>query len=280
MIDLHSHSTASDGQHPPRELLARAKEAGLQTLAVTDHDTVAGLSEAEAAALSLGVELVPGIELSAFINGHETHLLGHFVDRDEAALNGISTKLRAAREKRMHEMVEKLVGLGLACQFADVVKVSGGKNLGRPHLARVMIDRGYVKDVKEAFNRYIGDGRPAYVQRYKLQADEAINQIHCAGGAATVAHAAVNKITDEEIALLKDRGLSGIEVSHPDHPFPVQERLSALAKRLDLVPTAGSDFHGELVVPGRRLGTTGMERSDLERLRKRAAGAEVRTHVV
>ena len=274
MIDLHAHTTASDGQHRPEELLRKAKEAGVCTLAVTDHDTVAGLVEAEAAARALGVELVPGIELSAFVHGRETHILGHFVDRDEPVLNGFSTLLRAEREKRMRTMVQKLVGLGVACEFDEVVKVSGGKNLGRPHLARVLVERGHVKDVKEAFDRFIGGGRPAFVERYKLRSDEAIALIRRAGGAATVAHAAVNKLTDAEIALLKEQGASGLEVDHPDHPAEVRERLRLLARELDLVPTAGSDFHGELIVPGRKLGATRMDRSDLVRLRDRAPSTE------
>jgi predicted metal-dependent phosphoesterase TrpH len=280
MIDLHAHTTASDGQHRPEALLRKAKEAGVDTLAVTDHDTSAGLAEAEQAAGELGIELVPGIELSAFIHGRETHILGHFVDRREPDLNGFSAFLRGEREKRMHQMVEALVGLGVACEFAEVVRMSGGQNLGRPHLARVLVERGHVKDVKEAFDRWLGNGRPAFVERYQLRSEEAILLIRRAGGTATVAHAAINKITDAEIALLKEQGLSGVEVSHPDHSEEVREHLAALAKELDLVPTAGSDFHGELIVPGRKLGSAQMDPRDLVRLKERAARTGVKSHDV
>ncbi|HEY3446088.1 MAG TPA: PHP domain-containing protein [Myxococcales bacterium] len=270
MIDLHSHTTASDGQHTATELIRKAKEAGIRTLAVTDHDTVAALHEAAQAAREAGVELVCGIELSAFVNGRETHILGHFLDPQDPALRGLSTLLRSEREKRMHKMVARVTELGMRCEFDEVVRVSGGENLGRPHLAQVMVAHGYAKDVRDAFERHIGAGKPGYVQRYKLTSAEAIALIGKAGGTATVAHLAVSKLTRADLDVLKEQGLAGLEVAHPDHPEKTRAEVLALAKELDLVPTAGSDFHGEAIVPGRRLGMVGMAADDLERLRARA----------
>jgi predicted metal-dependent phosphoesterase TrpH len=274
MIDLHTHTTASDGQHPPAQLVRRAFEAGVRTLAVTDHDTVAGLPEAAQAARELGVELIAGIELSTFVNGSETHLLGHFVDHRCGQLAGLSSMLRVEREKRMRAMVSRLCQLGLPCEMDEVTRVSGGENLGRPHLARVMMERGYVKDVREAFARYIGRDRPAFVERYKLSSQEAIGLIREAGGATTVAHAGASGLTPREIRKLKEQGAAGLEVNHPDHAEELRKELGTLARELDLVPTGGSDFHGELIVPGRRLGMMHMDPRDLERLRARAARLE------
>lgn len=270
MIDLHSHTTASDGQFEPAELLRQAKEAGVLTLAVTDHDTVAGLEAASAAARVAGIEVVYGIELSAFVHGRETHILGHFVDRTDPALTGLSAMLRAEREKRMHKMVARLAELGMPCAFEEVVEASGGENLGRPHLARVLVAHGWAKDVRDAFDRHIGHGKPGYVQRYKLTSSEAIALIRKAGGAATVAHPSVNGLAFADLQALKGQGLAGLEVTHPDHASPVRAQMLAAARELDLVPTAGSDYHGEAVVPGRRLGMVDMSREDLERLRARA----------
>lgn len=271
MIDLHAHTTASDGQHPVEALVRRAREAGVRTLAVTDHDTVAALQAAEDAVRAEGLELVPGIELSAFVDGRETHLLGHFVDRTEPRLNGLSAFLRGEREKRMRLMVERVAALGLSCTFDDVVRASGGENLGRPHLARVLVEKGHVRDVREAFDRWIGAGKPGYVERYRLTAEEAIALVRRAGGTATVAHPAVHGLGRAELSHLKEQGLAGLEVHHPDHPPQTRARLADLARELDLVPTAGSDYHGELIAPGRRLGMVQMSREDLERLRARAA---------
>ncbi len=270
MIDLHSHSAASDGEFPPAELLRRAASLRIRTLALTDHDTVAGLDEAEAAGRALGIEVIPGIEFSAFVEGHETHLLGHFVDRHDPALEGFGEHLRQERERRMHRMLERLEALGMPCAFEDVVRASGGKNLGRPHLGLVMIQKGYVRTVREAFDLWLGKGCPAHVERYKLTSQEAIDLVRGAGGTTTVAHAHASGLSDDELRLLKRQGICGLEVTHPDHGEASREHLRRLAAELDLVPTAGSDYHGTKVAPGRALGTADMPREDLERLRARA----------
>lgn len=275
MIDLHVHTSASDGQYRPGELLRRAAQAGIDVLAVTDHDTVAGIAEAEREAAPLGVRLIPGIEFSTFAGHREAHILGHFIDPAEPGIRGFSRVLREARAQRMARMIERLNALGLGVALADVERISSGKNLGRPHLARAMIERGYVRDVKEAFDRYLAVGAPAYVERFKLSSSEAIGLIHRAGGTATLAHPRVSQLTGEEIASLQQLGLAGLEVNHSDQGEAARAELLAIARALDLVPTSGSDFHGEVVAPGRRLGDAQMRREDLARLEERrpAGGA-------
>jgi hypothetical protein len=270
MIDLHVHTTASDGQYGPEELVRRAFEAGVDTLSITDHDTVAAIAEAEQAAARLGVRLIPGIELSTFLGEREVHVLGHFLDPSEPGLKGFSSLLHEGREERMGRMITRLRALGLLVEMQDVRRVSSGKNLGRPHLARAMIEHGYARDVKDAFDRFLAVGGPGYVERFKLTSADAIALIRRAGGAATVAHPHMSGLTREELVSLRREGLAGIEVDHSDQSAEVREELAALARALDLVPTAGSDFHGEIVAPGRRLGTTTMERTDLARLEARA----------
>lgn len=269
MIDLHVHTSASDGQYRPGELLRRAAQAGIDVLAVTDHDTVAGIAEAEREAALLGVRLIPGIELSTFAGDREAHILGHFIDPTEPGIRGFSRVLREARAQRMAGMIERLEALGLEVALADVERISSGENLGRPHLARAMIARGYVRDVKEAFDRYLAVGAPAYVERFKLTSGDAIGLIHRAGGTATLAHPWVSQITGEEIASLQRMGLAGLEVHHSDQGETARAELLAIARALDLVPTSGSDFHGEVVAPGRRLGDAQMRREDLARLEER-----------
>src|SRR3954468_13624815 len=271
MIDLHSHTTASDGEHPPEELVRLAVAAGVTHLAVTDHDTVAGLWPARTAAASRGLEIVFGIELSAFVFRREGHVLGHFLDPTFPELQSFSARLRVERETRMRQMVEKMKGLGYPVSMDDVLKISGDAHLARPHLARVLVEKRFCLDTKEAFDRFLGDGKPGWAKRFKLTAQDAIQLIRGARGAATLAHPFVSKVERHEVQQLKDAGLAGLEVHHSDHPSPVREKLLGWARELDLVPTAGSDFHGAHVTPGRHLGTASMAPADFDALRRRAA---------
>jgi len=270
MIDLHSHTTASDGQHAPRALVALAHAAGIRTLAVTDHDTVAGLEEAALAARELGMALVPGIELSAFVHGREVHVLGHFLRPGDLAIAHFAQKLKDERRTRMEAMVQKLRDMGYPVRMEEVVALAGPAHLARPHLARVLVEKRLCTDVKDAFDRLLGDGKPAFVPRFKLTGQDAVALIRGAGGTATVAHAAVSRLDRHDIAALKEAGLAGLEVIHSDHDPGARERLLGLSRELDLVPTAGSDFHGEKINPGRRLGNVTMDGAALERLRARA----------
>jgi predicted metal-dependent phosphoesterase TrpH len=269
LIDLHSHSTASDGQYPAEQVAERAAAAGLRVWALTDHDSVAALVDAGAAAEARGIRFIGGIELSVHLDRREVHVLGHFVDPGSAALRSFEDLLAEKRRVRMGEIVEKLAAAGVALAPEEVERFSGGKTLGRPHVARAMVERGVVSSVKEAFDRYLGEGRPAYVGRYRLTAQEAIALVRGAGGAATLAHPGVNRIESGDLERLQGWGLVGVEAYHPDHVPSQREKYLGIARALDLVPTAGSDFHGEEVAPGRKLGMVTMPEQELARLEER-----------
>jgi predicted metal-dependent phosphoesterase TrpH len=271
-IDLHTHSRASDGEFTAAEVAARARAAGIGVWALCDHDTVAGLAEAGAAAAAHGIRLVPGIELSAFLDGKEIHLLGHFVDPAHPALRDFEDFLAARRRVRMGEIVEKLAALGVRIRVEDIEKWSGGKTIGRPHVARAIVETGAVGTVKEAFDRYLGEGRPAYVQRYRLEADEAVRLVRGAGGTTTVAHPGVSRLERHDLVRLRDVGVDGLEVHHVDHVPSQREKYLRIADELGMVPTAGSDYHGPTVSPDRNLGDVTMPAEDLARLEERRPG--------
>jgi predicted metal-dependent phosphoesterase TrpH len=268
-IDIHSHSTASDGQYPAAEVAARAAASGVGVWALTDHDSVAGLDDAREAAAAHGLRFVPGIELSAYLDRREVHILGHFVDRRSAALQQFEDLLAEKRRVRMGEIIHKLAALGVALSPDEIEVFSGGKTLGRPHVARAMVEKGVVADVKEAFDRYLGEGRPAYVGRYRLTVKEAVELLRGAGGTATIAHPGVSSIGRGDLERMKVWGLAGVEAHHPDHNPSVRKKYLRIAEELDLVPTAGSDFHGEAVAPDRHLGDESMPEEDLARLEER-----------
>src|SRR5690242_18850604 len=268
-IDLHSHSLASDGQHPAEEVAARAAAAGVAVWALTDHDSIAALPAARAAAEARGIRFVPGIELSVHLDRREVHVLGHFVDPQSDALRHFEDLLAEKRRVRMGEMIQKLAAAGVALRPEEIEKFSGGKTLGRPHVARAMVERGYVSSVKEAFDRYLAEGRPAYVGRYRIEAKEAIELIRASGGTPTLAHPGVNRIERGDLERLAGWGLAGLEIHHPDHVPSQREKYLAIARDLDLVPTAGSDFHGEEVAPKRKLGMVSMSEEELARLEGR-----------
>ena len=269
VIDLHSHSRASDGQFLAAEVAEQAAAAGLRVWALCDHDTVAGLHDAQAAADRLGVRFVPGIELSAFLDRREIHLLGHFVDPDHPTLRRFEDFLADRRRVRMGEIVVKLAKLGVHVRVEDIEKYSGGKTIGRPHVARAIMETGTVSSVKEAFDRYLGEGRPAYVQRYRLEADEAVQLVRSAGGTTTVAHPGVSKLERGDLARLRAAGVDGLEVHHADHVPSQREKYLRAAAELDLVPTAGSDFHGPTIAPDRHFGDVTMSVEELARLEAR-----------
>ena len=268
-IDLHSHSRASDGEYPAAEVAARARSAGLSVWALCDHDTVAGLPEAAAAAGRLGLRLVPGIELSAFIDRRELHVLGHFVDPSHPTLREFEDLLASHRRWRMGEIVKRLGALHVTGRAEDIERWSGGKTIGRPHVARAILDAGYVATVREAFDRFIGEGMPAYVPRYRLEVADAVALVRGAGGTATVAHPAVSRLGRHEIVQARAAGVVGLEVHHVDHDPGTRERLLRIAEELGLVPTAGSDYHGETISPERHLGDVTMTEEDLARLEAR-----------
>ena len=277
-VDLHLHTTASDGLLTPRALVEAAAANGLRTIAITDHDTTDGVAEATAAAAELGsLTVIPGVELSTAPDPVECHMLGYFVAITEPGLVSRLRELRLGRTDRGRAMVEQLATLGLPLRWERVEQLAGG-SVGRPHIARAMVERGYVETVAEAFDRYIGKGRPAYVDRPTLTPTEAVELIHGAGGVAVVAHPLSPLIPDLDAFLrrLAAVGLDGLEVYYGDYTPAQVAELREVARRHGLIATGGSDFHGIEVLPQYVLGGTSIPSSvvpALEEARARRHGA-------
>jgi len=240
-IDLHLHSTASDGLLPPAAVVAAAHTAGIAAIALTDHDTVAGIPEARRAADHSGMRLIAGVELSAEEAGREFHILGlHLTNL--AALQTRLAELREARLRRARAIVARLAELGITVSYDAVLTHAAGGAVGRPHVARAMIDAGAVQDHREAFDGFLGAGRAAYVPKEKLSVEAAVAIIHAAGGLAFWAHpgSSADEPTSRAFAAA---GMDGLEVLHPSHVPDVAARLGALCESASLLPTGGSDWH-------------------------------------
>jgi predicted metal-dependent phosphoesterase TrpH len=258
-IDLHTHSNASDGSFAPAEVVQRAKEGGLAALALTDHDTVDGLTEAVAAGERYGVEVIPGVEISAQYPGGTMHILGLLVDYHNGLLEERLAVLKQARIDRNPKIIAKLNAIGVNITLARVQEISGGGQVGRPHIARALMEAGYVKSLQEAFDKYLGWHKPGYVSKFRFPPDQALAMIREARGVPVLAHpftlglgsaAALKSL----ILDLKGLGLAGLEVYYSEHT-PEQEALYLkLARELDLLVTGGSDYHG-LNKPEITLGT-------------------------
>ena len=247
LVDLHSHSTASDGAFAPAIVVQEAHKAGLAAIALTDHDTTAGLAEAQAESDRLGIRLVPGVELSAVENDHETHILGLHLG-STAPIDARLAELREMRRTRASKIVDLLNANGVRIAFESVLEQAGNAAIGRPHVARALIAEGWAADSRDAFDRYLATGRPGFVPKEQLSVRDAIALIHAAGGLAIVAHPG-QQGTRERIELLKNDGMDGVEVRHPGHSSEDITRLMALVEHFGLVPSGGSDWHG---VPGPR----------------------------
>ena len=273
-IDLHTHSTASDGVRAPAEVVRAAQAAGLSAIALTDHDTLAGLSEAHAEGERIGVRVVPGIELSAVEGHHETHILGlHLSDVSEMEHRLVD--LREMRLRRAQGIVERLNALGIPVRLEAVLQEAAGGAIGRPHVARAMIAGGWALDLREAFEKYLGNGRSAFVAKERLSMRDAIELIHRARGLAILAHPAQTG-TRERVAALVAEGLDGLEVLHPSHSWEDSQRLDALVNEFKLVRSGGSDWHG--AVDGAR--TLGMMRVPAHWLDDQAARVALRPRLV
>jgi 3',5'-nucleoside bisphosphate phosphatase len=273
-IDLHSHSTASDGTDPPAEVMRRARAAGLDVIALTDHDTLAGHAKARGA-LPPGLALVPGMELSCRLDGHSVHLLAYHVDPAHAGLAEQLHAITTDRLRRARDMVDKLRELGVDITWEQVAAIAGDGVVARPHIARAMVAAGAIARPDQAFTpEWIGAGGRAYVSRYALDPEDAVRLVSSAGGVSVLAHPGVPqgawKIGDEAVARLAAAGLAGLEVAHPDHDDAERIHLAALAATLGLVSSAGSDDHGSLT--GHRLGCETIAPGEYERLVSRAAG--------
>lgn len=243
-VDLHAHSTASDGALAPAAAVQAAHAAGLAAFALTDHDTLAGIPEAQASADALGLRLVPGVELSVHRGSEEVHVLGLHI-RDVDDLQARLETFRGFRRTRAERMVEKLNAAGIPVSFDAVLTESAGGAIGRPHVARALVAGGWVKDLREAFDRWLATGKPAYVDKERLDIADGIAMIHAAGGIAVYAHPG-SEGRRETIEPLVAAGLDGIEVRHPSHSRDDELRLASLAAFFGLVVSGGSDWHGAM----------------------------------
>jgi predicted metal-dependent phosphoesterase TrpH len=260
-VDLHAHSTASDGALAPAAAVRAAHAAGLAAFALTDHDTLAGIAEAQAEADALGLRLVPGVELSVHRGSDEVHVLGLHI-RDVDALQLRLETFRGFRRTRAEQMVTKLNAAGVPVSFESVLEQSAGGAIGRPHVARALVAGGWVKDLREAFDRWLGAGKPAYVDKERLDIADGIAMIHEAGGIAVYAHPG-HEGRRETIEPLVAVGLDGVEVRHPSHSREDELRLASLAAFFGLVVSGGSDWHGAMQ-GGRVLGAMQVPSSWLE----------------
>jgi 3',5'-nucleoside bisphosphate phosphatase len=260
-VDLHVHSSASDGSLSPREVVAAAKARGLRAIALTDHDTTDGLDEALDAGAAVGLEVIPGIEISADHEPGSMHILGLFIDHHYPPLDSQLQVLKQARADRNPQIIAKLRKLGLNLTMADVVAVAGGGQVGRPHIAQVLVNQGYVASFQEAFEKYIGNHGPAYVSKFRFPPRDAIAMITAAGGLAALAHPFTLEYSSTGhlkmiLQQLRDWGLTAIEVYYPEHPPERQAQYKKLAQELGLLLTGGSDFHGA-IKPDVKLGLVG-----------------------
>jgi hypothetical protein len=274
MIDLHLHTTASDGLLAPPDLVALAAAAKLTVISVTDHDTVAGLASARAAAARVGMELIPGIEVTAVKDGQDVHVLGYFIDPDSAALGEFLMGQRADRVRRVQDISARLLALGLSVDVGSLLAgaQAGGRSIGRPAVADALVAAGHATGRDEAFERWLGRGRPAFVPRRGASGRDVIQVIHAAGGIASMAHPGL-LAQDVWIPELVEAGLDAIEVWHSDHTPEDVARYGALAGRYRLARSGGSDFHGAGVHRESRIGSVTLPPAEFAAL---AAAAQVR----
>jgi len=248
-IDLHLHTTASDGTMSPAEIVRYAKEKGLLTIAITDHDTVEGIAEGLQEGRKLGLEVIPGVELSVDYSKGTMHLLGYFIDHTSPELLEKLAIVQQARAERNLKMVERLRGLGINIDLSEVKEAPEHGQIGRPHFAYTLVQKGHAQNIQDAFERYLRKGGPAYVEKFKFFPQEAMGVIHKAGGITVLAHPfTLNQaqLQDLEpvIVELKENGLDGIEIYYPEHSEGQMKCYRYLAQKYALAVTGGSDFHG------------------------------------
>src|SRR6056297_658895 len=273
-IDLHMHTTASDGASTPEELVAHCIELGLETIAVTDHDNVTSVEKVKKLGEEKGLKVVPGIEISTYRCEAEYHILGYFVDSENDALLGLTEAILDSRVERTHKMIAKLSEMGYPLEFKDVKKYATGVSLGRPHIARAMVDKGYIEEIGDAFTEeFIDGGGKAYVEKKNVLPAEAIEVILKAGGVPVIAHPYIinhgSALAKEEIARLKNVGLEGVEVYQSKHNEKITKKYKKIAEELDLLITGGSDYHGENS-PGISPGDCGMTQAEFDQLESHA----------
>ncbi len=276
-IDLHLHTIYSDGSLIPAEVVALAHQVGVTAMAITDHDIVDGIPHAMEAATRLGIEVIPGVELSSRLNGQELHILGYFFDWQDPTFQDHLTQQRLSRHARNPQAIERLNKLGLELSEDEVKAKAGSDSIGRPHIAQVLVDKGYVRNIQEAFDRYLGEGAVAYVPRTLSDTREVISWIRNARGVPVLAHPTWTRCTGEPLyrlcAHLKEAGLLGLEVFYSTHNRKQTSQYLELAKQLDLLVTGGSDFHGAAnpaIQVGRGKGNLKVPNALLDPLRRAA----------
>lgn len=243
--DLHTHSTASDGLSEPAEIVRQAKQVGLSAVSLTDHDAVLGIDEAVNAGEKLDIEVIPGIEISTLENGQDVHILGYFINHKNKEFLHALEELQKVRDRRNEMMISKLNDLGIEITLDEVtIKLRrDGANIGRPHIGEVLLDKGVVKSMEEAFDKYLGKNGKAYINPVRISPEEGIDLIRKAGGVPVLAHPGVYD-DDVMVARLIKYGLVGIEAFHPDHDSHRERKYRGMAERYGVLATGGSDFHG------------------------------------
>lgn len=272
-IDLHLHTTYSDGTLTPTELVDLCASQGLKSIAISDHDSTEGIPEALVAAARHDIEIVKAIELSTDVPGSEIHMLGYFIDTDDVSFQVLLKKFRAGREDRGRKMVEKLNDLGVDISWEQVERIADGASVGRPHVAQALIERGYVEYKKEAFDQYIGRSGPAYVERMRLEPEEAVQVLLDNGALPVMAHPLYYERKDIEklestVASLKEAGMVGLEVFYGEFSDDEVEMLKRIAEQYDLIPCGGSDYHASGNPGEVQPGTAGPPTSTIEALRE------------
>ncbi len=254
MIDLHIHSTFSDGSDAPEDIVRQSKSLGLKAVALTDHDNMAGVPAFLEACREIGITGIPGVEISAALDerygqNSTLHILGYGLDYQDSQVRELLSRVLDGRSWRNDQIMAKLDDLGIGLDWEEVEACAGEDVIGRPHIAQAMVDRDYVSTVQEAFDRYLAKGAPAYVDRYRLFPDEAIQMIAGAGGLTFFAHPFTwikdEKMLEQELAVFKEIGLAGIEAWHSDHTDEQIVALLRIARKLDLMVSGGTDYHGE-----------------------------------
>jgi predicted metal-dependent phosphoesterase TrpH len=270
MIDLHLHTTASDGRFTPTQLVDGAAAAGLRAMAVTDHDTTAAVGDVQMLARSHSIDVISGIEITAIDAGRDVHVLGYFIEPAHAGLSAFLARQRAARVARVEAIGDRLAALGVPIDLEPLmadVRQQTGRSIGRPQVARAMVEAGHVADTSEAFDRWLGRGLPAFIPRQGADSERVIAIIHEARGIASIAHPG-KSVTDERIRSLRDHGLDALEAFHPDHDPALVEHYVTLAGSLGLLMTGGSDFHGD-PSHGSSLGSVTLPEPEWQRLTAR-----------
>ena len=276
--ELHAHTTYSDGVLSPSDLVAEAERAGLTALAITDHDIVSGVAPARASALDLDLEIVAGVEFSTNLENHEIHMLGLFVDDANDELIKCTDQARRFRRERAVEIVERLNSLGIDVEFTAVESAAGCGSIGRPHIAKAIVEADEKTDnVNEAFRKWIGIGKTAFVPKETVGAEEVISVVHRAGGVAILAHPASSRVQPDQIGALAELGLDGFELVHPTYTSNARKKFKRLIDDMGLLPSGGSDFHGPPVGTS-RLGEYAVSLQWLEALREAATSHRANTH--